>query len=240
MKKYAMLSLMAVLALGACDDDDDPTGNDDTAQVRIVNATTGSNFVAVNALRGNTEIVTGVQAGAGSSCATTYTVPAGNQTINFRTIAGGTTNQEQISFNFQADQKYTIILYGTNTDLRAMVVQDELTQQAATAGNRRLRFINASTNNTAADIFARTSSTGNPTAGTANATNVASGSAATANSSMYFLIPNANNVFQLYNTGTVTNPRATYTLSTTNFPTSGNSTIIFTDASTAYQINNCS
>src|SRR5687767_1420985 len=237
MKKFAMLSLAAVLALGACDDD--PTGNDDEAQVRIVNATTGTNFVSVNAFRGTTELVTGVAAGGASSCGTTYTVPAGNQTINFRTIAGGTTNHESITFNFQADQKYTVILYGTNADLRAMVVQDEAVQQNATAGNRRLRFINASTSNTAADIFARTTSTGNPTAGTASATNVAAGAAATANNSIYFSIPTTNNIFQLYNTGTVANPRATYTLSTTGFPGSGNSTIVFTDTG-AFQINNCS
>src|SRR5688572_23339022 len=239
MKKFAMLSLAAVLALGACDDDDDPTGNDDEAQVRIVDATTGSNFVAISALDGSAQIVAGVQAGTASSCGTTFTVPAGSRTINFRTVAGGTTNHESITFNFQADQKYTVILYGTNTDLRAMVVQDEAVQQNATAGNRRLRFINASTNNTAADIFARTTSTGNPTAGTANATNVAAGAAATANSSMYFTIPTANNVFQLYNTGTNANPRVTYTLSATGFPASGNSTIVFTDTG-AFQINNCS
>ena len=239
MKKFAMLSLMAVLALGACDDDDDPTGNQGTAQVRIVNASTGSNFVSVNALRGNTSIVAGIQAGTATSCATTYTVPAGSQTINFRTTAGGTTNQEQVTFNFQANHRYTIILYGTNADLRATVVEDEVTPTNATAGNRRLRFINASTSNTAGDVFARTTSTGNPTAGSAIASNVAAGGTAAASGNVYFTVPNANNIFQFYNTGTVTNPRATYTLSTTGFPTSGNSTILFTDTGTTYQINSC-
>ena len=239
MKKFAMLSLMAVLALGACDDDDDPTGTEETAQVRIVNATTGSNFTTVSALHGSTEIVSAIQAGQATVCATTYTVPEGNQTINFRTVAGGTTNQEQITFNFQANRRYTIILYGTNTDLRAMIVEDEATQQNATAGNRRFRLINASTNNTNADIYARTTSTGNPTAGTASATNVAAGAAATAGGSMYFTIPTANNVFQLYNTGTVTGPRVSYNLVTAGFPASGNATILFTDSG-AYQINNCS
>src|SRR5688572_6348898 len=113
MKKFAMLSLAAVLALGACDDD--PSGPSGTAQVRIVNATTGANFASINAFRGNTLIVSAIAAGSASVCATPYTVPSGNTTINFRTTAGGTTNHESIDFNFQANRRYTVIVYGTNT-----------------------------------------------------------------------------------------------------------------------------
>jgi hypothetical protein len=238
MKKYAILSLMAVLALGACDDDD-PASPSGTAQVRIVNATTGTNFASINAFRGDAQIVSGIAASSATVCATTYTVPAGSQTINFRTTAGGATNQEQITFNFQANHKYTVIVYGTNADIRAMVVEDEATQTNATAGNRRFRFINASTSNTAGDVFARTTSTGNPTAGSVTASNIAAGFAAASGGNIYFSVPTANNIFQFYNTGTVTNPRTTYTLNATGFPASGNSTILFTDTG-AFQINNCS
>ena len=240
MKKFAILSLMAVLALSACDNDDDPTGNQETAQVRIVNATTGTNFAAINALEGSDEIVAGVAQGTGSNCSNTYEVTAGNRTINFRTVAGGTTNQETITYNFLADHKYTIILYGTNADVRAMVIEDEATQTNATAGNRRFRFINASTNNTAVDVFARPNTTGAPT-GAATSSNIASGTAAggatVANN--YFNIPTANTFFQFYNTGATTTLRQTATLSTTNFPNSGNATILLTDTGT-FQINNCS
>jgi hypothetical protein len=229
---------MAVLALGACDDNN-PTGTTGTAQVRIVNATTGTNFASINAFRDNTQIVASIPAGSASVCATTYTVPAGSQTINFRTTAGGTTNQEQITFNFQANHKYTVIVYGTNADIRAMVVEDEATQTNATANNRRFRFINASVSNTAGDVFARTTSTGAPT-GAATASNVASGTAGASGGSMYFNVATANNILQFFNTGTTANPRATYTVNTTGFPVSGNTTIIFTDTGTTYQINNCS
>ena len=236
MKKYAILSLMAVLALGACDDDD-PTGPTGTAQVRIVNATTGANFASINAFHGNTQIVTGIAAGSATVCATTYTVPAGSQTINFRTTAGGTTNHESIDFTFQANRRYTVIVFGTNTDIRAMVVEDEATQQNASAGNRRFRFVNASTSNTAGDVFARTTSTGNPT-GAATASNIASGTTAASGGSMYFNVATANTIFQLFNTGTTANARVTHTLNTTGFPASGNSTIVFTDTG-SFQVNNC-
>jgi hypothetical protein len=243
MKKFAILSLMAVLALGACDDDDDPTGNTGTAQVRVVNATTGTTYASANVFRSNNgtnQIVAGVGQGAASACGTTYTVPAGTQTLSFR-AAAGTTNATTTTFNFQANQRYTIVLYGTNTDPHIAVLQDEATQTNATAGNRRFRFVNASTNTTtAADIFARANTTGNPTAGTATVAAVASGQAGSSGGSTYVNVPTANTFFQIYNTGNVTTPRyAAYSLVTTNFPTSGNATLFFTDVG-AFQINNCS
>src|SRR5687768_7740491 len=102
MKKYAILSLMAVLALGACDDDDDPTGNTGTAQVRVVNAATGTTYPTITAFNGNTAIGAGVAQGQGASCASTFTVPAGNRTINFRTT-GSTANVAPVAYNFQAN-----------------------------------------------------------------------------------------------------------------------------------------
>ena len=247
MKKYAILSLMAVLALGACDDDDDPSGPAQTAQVRIVNATsmptgTANTFATIEAFRGTgtgTRIGTAVAAGAGSACTQTITVPAGTHRINFRTPASQTENAVINSFNFEAGKRYTILFYGTNTSPRSVIIEDETTQGTTTAGNRRIRFINATTNATAADIYARTTSTGAPTAGSATFTNVASGNVGGTGAGRYVLIPTANNIFQIYNTGTTTTARASYTLSTTDFPASGNTTIVFTDNG-AYQINACS
>ena len=240
MKKYAIMSLMAVLALGACDDDDDPVGNQETAQVRVVNATTGSNFTSINVFRGNTQLIAGVAAASATACTANLTVPAGNQTINIRTTAGGTTNQEQVTHNFQANRRYAIIVFGTNTDIRAAVVEEEVTPTAATSGNRRFRFINASTNNTAVDVFARPNTTGAPT-GAATASNFAAGTAAggTTLANTFFNVATANTFFQFFNTGTTTNARATHTLTTTGFPTSGNATILLTDTGTI-QVNACS
>ena len=247
MKKYAILSLMAVLALGACDDDDDPTGTPQTAQVRVVNATsmptgTANTFATITAFRGEgtgTSIGTAVAAGSGSSCSQTVTVPAGTHRINFRTTGSTTENAVINSYNFQAGKRYTILFYGTNTSPRSVVIEDEQTQGTATTGNRRIRFINATTSTTGADIYARNTATGAPTAGSATFTNVSSGNAGGTGAGMYVNIPTANNIYQIYNTGTTTTPRASYTLDAASFPASGNTTIVFTDNG-AYQINACS
>ena len=235
MKKYAFLSLLAVLALGACDDDD-PTGNPGEAQVRVVNATTTSgtttnNFATVGAFRGNTQIVGGIGSGTASTCSETFEVPAGQQTIHFRT-PGNATQHAAVQHNFQANQSYTIVLYGTNNTVQARVFPDVAAN--ATTGNRRLRFINASANATAGDVYARPSTaTGSPT-GAATASNMGSGQA-----SDYFNVATANNMFEFYNTGTTTTPRQSLTLSTTGFPTSGNAMVLFTDTG-AFQVNACS
>jgi len=248
MKKYAFLSLMAVLALGACDDDD-PTGNQGTAQVRVVNATsmptgTGNNFASINAFRGTgngTQIGTAVAAGSGSACTTTaLTVPAGNQRISFRTQGSTTENAVINSYNFVAGERYTIIFYGTNTSPRSMVIQDERTQTAATGTNRRVRIINATTNATNFDVYARTTETGFPAAGSAIATNIATGTTAQTGANMYFTVPTANNIYQIYNAGATTGAaRTSFTLLPASVPTSGNVTIVFTDNG-AYAIPNCS
>ena len=247
MKKFAILSLMAVLALGACDDDDDPTGNDNEAIVRVVNATTvatgGNNtYAAIDAFRGTgtgTQLGGTVQAGAQTVCSQTIEVPAGSQQLNFRT-PGSTTNVAGAArtFNFTAGRRYTIIFYGTPTNPQSMVVED--LEGTATSGNRRVRFINATTNATAADIYARsTTATTFPTGTTATFTNVATGTAAGTGAAMYANIPTANTTFQIFNTGATTGTaRASYTLNSSTIPASG-TTIVFTDQG-AYQINNCS
>ena len=237
MKKFAVFSIMAVLALGACGDE--PTGTENMASVRIVNATSGTSFASVIALDGDAVIVSGVTAGNATVCTTNFTVPAGSRTINFRTTASGATNVESITHDFQANRKYLVILYGTNADVRAMVLDEETTPEAATTGNRRLRIINASINATAADAYARTTATGAPTAGSAIATNIASGTAASSGGSIYFMVPTANNIIQFFNTGVTTGTaRATHTVSTANFPPNGNTTIFLRETNT-FQMNGC-
>ncbi len=107
------------------------------------------------------------------------------------------------------------------------------------AGNRRIRVINASTNATNADIYLRPSTETTAPTGAATVSNVATGTAGTAGGSMYINVPTANNAVRIYNTGTTATPRYdAYSISTTNFPASGNTTLIFTDTG-VYQINNC-
>ena len=237
MKKYAILSLMAVLALGACDDDDDPTGNNQTAQVRIVNATsatTGTNtFTSVNVFRGNDQLVGGVPAGVSTStvnasaCSPTLTVPTGSQTLNFR-ASGQTTNAASVTHTFVANRRYVVVLTGNNnTGLNAKVFEE--TTGTAASGNRRIRFFNASS--TAGDIFASPTTTGAPT-GSATVAGLA-----TRTESNFIDVPNANVGFRIFNTGTTTTARQSLTLNTTNFPASG-AMVFFTDAG-AFQVNAC-
>ena len=241
MKKYAFLSLLAVLALGACDDDDDPTGNNQTAQVRVVNATSATtgtnNFGTVSLFRGSgtgTQVAGGIAAGSSSgtvnatACSPTLTVPAGSQTLNFRATAS-TTNAASVTHTFVAGKRYLVILTGNNnTGLNAHVVED--IQENATTGNRRLRFFNASS--TAGDIYATATTTGTPTGSP-----TAGGLAARAASS-YVPVPTANTGLRIYNTGTTTTARQSLTLNTTNFPASGNAWVFFTEAG-AFQVNAC-
>jgi hypothetical protein len=234
------MSLMAVLALGACDDDDeDPLGPSNSAEVRVVNASAG--VPSVNVFRGNDQIAGGVGFQSAQACSSIERVPSGNQTLQFRSTTNPAVTEDVGPFNFVAGQRYTVILYGPANNLQAAVIADEATPGTATTGNNRLRFINAQT--TAGDIFATTPTgtiTGNPTVANLG------GGTGTTGTTMYRDIATGSTRFRLFNTGTTTgNPRGDYTLSTTGFPTSRNATIVFTDAATGqtatgFQINNCS
>ena len=238
MKKYAMLSLMAVLALGACDDDDDDSlGPSNSAEIRVVNASTGVPTVAL--FRGNNQLVGGVGFQTASSCSNLQRVPAGQQTLQFRATANPATTKD-VTANFVAGERYTIVLWGPTNNLQVSVLQDEKTPVAASANNNRLRFINATA--TPGDIF-WTTADGTIT-GTANVNDLAAGSSTTG-TTMYQNIANTNVRFRL--TGaTNTTVRGDYTINTTaSFPASRNATIVFTDAATGstttgFQINNCS
>jgi hypothetical protein len=236
MKKVAVFSIMAVLALGACSDE--PTGTENLATIRVVNATSGTNFASVIALDGDEVIASGVTAGNATVCTTNFTIRPGSKTINFRTTASGTTNLESVTHDFQANRKYLVILYGTNADVRAMVLDEETTPEPATTGNRRLRIINASVNATAADVYARTTATGAPAAGSAIATNVGPGTAASGTGGVFFTVPETNNIIQFFPTGTTATARAAHTVSTANFPPNRNATIFLRETNT-FQMNGC-
>jgi hypothetical protein len=232
-----MLSLMAMIALGACGDDDDPVSSQEVAEVRVVNASPGTPSVTVAI--SNRTLVTDVAFQTASGCSSTLRVPAGNQIINFRASATSSTNVKAIPFSFVAGQRYTIVLFGPSNNLQAAVVPDEATPGTAGANANRLRFINATSTATAADIFG-TTATGT-IGGTPQVANLASG-AGTAGTTMYQDIANTNVRFRLFNTGTTATARGDFTLGT--FTNSRNATIVFTDAATtggptAFQVNSC-
>jgi hypothetical protein len=236
MKKYAMLSLMAVLALGACDDDDDSLGPNNSAEIRVVNASAG--VPSVGLFRGGNQLVGGVIFQEASSCSNLQRVPAGQQTLEFRATANAATTKT-VQANFVAGERYTVVLLGPANNLQAYVVQDQKTVTPATAGNNRVRFINATA--TAGDIFA-TPNMNAPT-GTPTVANLAGG-ASTTGANLYQNITTANSIFRLYNTGTTATARGTWTFSNTNLPDHRNATIVFTDAATGqnatgFQMNDC-
>ena len=237
MKKYAMLSLMAVLALGACDDDDDSLGPNNSAEIRVVNASTG--IPTVGLFRGGNQLVGGVAFQSASSCANLQRVPSGQQTLEFRSTASPTTTKS-VTATFVAGERYTIVLYGPTNALEAVVLQDEKSPVAASQNNNRLRFINATA--TPGDVY--WTAAGGTIGGTANVNDLAAG-ASTTGATLYQNVSDANVRFRL--TGaTNTTVRGDYTINTTtSFPASRNATIVFTDAATGgnttgFQINNCS
>jgi hypothetical protein len=232
MKKFAMLSLMAVLALGACDDDDDPVTPAQNARIRIVNASTGN--ASVSAFHGNNAIATNVAFQGAGTCGTSMNVPAGNQTITFR--SGPNTTSTQIATaqgTFQANRDYTIVLRGTGASTTATIFEDTR-PTTVTANNNAVRIINAQ--GTAGDVFV-TAPAANPTGSP-----IALAAGAGTTNAIYREFAVANTLARIYATGATTNPRGTFTLA--NVPANRMATVIFTDAATTggatgFQLNAC-
>ena len=231
MKKYAVLSLMAVLALGACDDDD-PVTPPQTARVRVVNASIGN--ASVSAFHGNNAIATNVTFQTAGACGTTMNVPVGSQTITFR--SGPTTTSTQVATvpaTFQANRDYTVALLGSGAGTRAVVFEDTR-PTSVTTGNNAVRIINATA--TGGDVFVTTPD-GTPTGGAINL-----GSGVGTSNAIYREFPVANTRVRIFDPGSTTEPRGTFTLA--GVPTSRMATVILTDAATAggatgFQVNAC-
>ncbi|HKG93788.1 MAG TPA: DUF4397 domain-containing protein [Gemmatimonadaceae bacterium] len=178
MKLHIGVALLATsVLLVACDDDDDGTTgtNGQTAQVRVVNASSATGGTDVFVGSNSSAAASNVAAGAmGASC---FTVPAGSQTLNFRATGGGTTNlASTTAFNFQSGQQYTVVLTGSGTGAgsRSASVLSDNGVTSASAGNNGLRFFN--TTGAATDVYVTAPS---GTLGTASVSNVANNSAST-------------------------------------------------------------
>jgi hypothetical protein len=130
---YSLAVLTAALALVACDDDDDVTGIDEIATVRIVNASPSTANLDVLL---NDELLVGNVA-FGSALATCEEVPAGTQTFVLR-ASGSSTDLVTLNTLLAENVDYTLVFNGTNNI-------DILTDDAAApaAGTARIRFFNA-------------------------------------------------------------------------------------------------
>ena len=224
------LALLPVVLIACDDDDDGPTGNQQFANVRVINAspTTATAAVSVGGQSlGNVAFRSG--------SATCFQVPVGSQTLTF--ASGGSNVATTPAFNFQANQNATVVLFGTGATRTATVFADNFS--AAAAGMNQIRFVNAQ--GTAGDVFVTTPTgavTGTPSA------SIAAGQASTGGSVGFLAFPTANTRIRLFNTGATTGtPRADLTLA--NLPASRTSTVVFTEAgtpagATAFQVDPCS
>lgn len=202
--------------LVACDDDDDgPTGTQQFANVRVINASPTTATAAVSAGGQSLGNVT-----FRSGSATCFQVPVGSQTLTF--ASGGANVATTPAFNFTANQRATVVLFGTGNTRTATVFQDNFA--AAGTGMNQLRFINAQT--APGDVFV--TAPGAAVSGTP--TSVAAGQASTGGSAGFLSFPTANTQVRIFNTGVTTNPRATFTLGT--LPASRTQSVVFVEAGT--------
>ena len=227
----APLAALSIVLVG-CGDDDDTNGTapQQTALVRVVNASPTTATADVFVGNQNTALGSGIGTGAaGASC---FQVPAGNQTLNFRQ-GGSTTNIASATpFNFVAGQRYTVILTGSGTTAgarQAVVLSDDAVT-APTTGQNALRFFNA------------TGATGNvhvtapgAAAGTASQTGLASNTATTGGTGGFTTYPTGSTLVRVFPMGAATTgtPAVNFTIPTL----SGNriATVVLTGGGTGMQ-----
>jgi hypothetical protein len=209
-----VLALTALISI-ACGDDP-PTGTQEFAHVRVINASPTTATATVSADGQNLGTVA-----FRSASATCVGVPVGSRTVTF--ASGGANVATTPAFNFQADQGATVVLFGTGNTRTATVFADNFS--AAATGMNQLRFINAQA--TGGDIFVTTPTgavTGTPSAA------VAAGQASTGGSAGFLPFATANTRVRLFNTGATTAPRADLTLG--SLPPSRTQSVVFVEAGT--------
>src|SRR5688572_17467495 len=146
---------LASLAVVACDDDDPSGPQGDIATVRVVNAASGTTDVDVTA-SGLTSLLADNLAFRGSSAAC-VSVPANEeQTITFRQ---GATELAEVDFTFEEGVRYTMVLSTNGTARVVNILEDE---ETVTAGNRAVRFLNASAAAGEVYLFATGAAPGTP------------------------------------------------------------------------------
>lgn len=193
----AVLALVSVALVAACDDDDDdnPIGiGDENTTVRFINATTGSlNLdIAENGTVGSGN--SNITFGGASSC---LDVNNQNPQLAVRS-AGTTTSLPGFAPSFAANNTYTVLVTGTAAAPVFTTFTDQFT--APTGNNALVRIINATTSATSGpgnwDIYVNPGAT----LGTPNATAVGRNSA-----SNYLTVPAAqSNTIRLTNAGQTT------------------------------------
>ena len=132
--KLRYLALVSALALAACSDDDG-TGPDPKARVRLVHAAPGTANIMLR--RGGDELV---QAAYGAPPAAYLQTDAGNATLAAR-LLGGAADLATVTANLEQDDDYTVLLVKRQAGPALVALAD--TNDAPAAGKAKLRVVHA-------------------------------------------------------------------------------------------------
>ncbi len=236
MKNFAWLPLAAILALGACDDDDNPVGHQLYAHTRIVNATPVAAHANARMFADDERIGTIFSFGTASAC-NTLTVPEGTRNINFRTA--DSTLIAEMEYEFVSGTDYVIALLPDPAAAGAsrVAVFEEPYPETVTTGMNAVRVINATTA-TGEVVF--TTSAGTVTTTTPDRTSLAAGASTTGTIFPEFA-SNQTRV-RMYAPGTATNPVGDFSITAIGTPRTA--TVFFTmptveRPTTGLQLNRC-
>ena len=139
------LTLLATLAVSACNNDDDVTAPATTAELRVVHASPDAPNVDV--LVDNTAALTNV---AYKAASTYLQVPSGSRNLKVR-ATGTTTVVIDQTATLNQGSAYTVIATGRVASIAPLVLTDDQTSPAA--GNVRLRLVHASPEAGNVDIY---------------------------------------------------------------------------------------
>lgn len=238
----SLVALASVITVVGCSKDDNTSPSNNTANVRIINAS--STTTGLNAMAGSTSLSSGLNFQNTNMPATCAAIPAGTQTINFTSGTSSTNIGSVANYDFQAGQNYTVVYYGNNN---AVVYPESFT--SPTSGNYGARFINAT--GSPLDIYVgapgtKWTSTSTPAVSALADGSVSGFNATTAAGGTFGTYPVANTYMQAFGAGS--NPSTatalgTYTIG--SMSTTGAQTVVFTSANannsnaTAFQVNSC-
>lgn len=223
--RLALILLVAFTAI-SCDDDADPIGpSTQTATLRIVNA---ADIPDVQVRRVGTTAPLVTDLDFRDVTATCVDVPVGEHALVFTSTG---VELATTAFTFEADKHYTAFLVAHGPTRRALVLPDD---EAASAGNNALRFINAT--DADGDVYVT------PPGGAVDAGFRAIGNMgilATSNFlPAYVHRATQHTQVRLFDPGATTSPRADFALA--GLPTSRLATIVFTTTDpTAFLVTPC-
>jgi hypothetical protein len=158
------LTLVATLAVSACDDDDDVTAPSTTAQLRVVHASPDAPNVDV--LVDNAAALTNV---AYKGASNYLPVPSGSRNLKVR-ATGTTTVVIDQTATLNQSTAYTVLATGRVASIAPLLLTDD--QASPAAGNIRLRLVHASPTAGNVDIYV-TATTADITTATPTLANVA-------------------------------------------------------------------